>query len=103
MDNDGDSALIVSAGWGNLNCIELLLAASADIEIVSKNGRTALLAAALSNQPNALELLIRAGCNVNHTDIHGQTASLQQGRATWTASSCCWRPLLTSRLPARMA
>ena len=67
LDTDGETALHIAIRWGNLEVVELLHAAGADLEIADKSGRTALLFAChyRYRHQGIIEFLIRNGANVD--------------------------------------
>lgn len=74
MNQQGDTALTIAAGHGNMPVIRTLVKQPGVIDDWDRRGRTALQVAALHNQPQALKELALAGANVNHHDITGKTA-----------------------------
>ena len=67
-----------SAEDGQVDIIETLLDAGADIEACNRKGRTPLSFAAAPSmgrptKVGALKLLLRKGADVNHEDLNGNT------------------------------
>ncbi|PUU81954.1 ankyrin repeat-containing domain protein [Tuber borchii] len=65
LDIDGKTALHIALEWDDLEAVQLLHAAGADLEITNKSGRTALLLACHYKHKGIIEFLIRNGANVN--------------------------------------
>ena len=71
---DGTTALLMSIQIGNLEGMQLIIKAGADIERADKAGRTPLLTAAEYGDLDAIELLIRHGVDLKKTGPDGRTA-----------------------------
>lgn len=63
--NDGGTALLLAASYGQEDVVKILIRSSADINAKNKYGDTALILAAYSGHQRAMETLILASC----TDI----------------------------------
>jgi ankyrin repeat protein len=61
----GQNALMYAAERGNKECMELLMKAGVDVDMVSRTGKTAVYLAASRGQAEAIELLIKANANPN--------------------------------------
>jgi ankyrin repeat protein len=61
----GQNALMYAAERGNKECMELLMKAGVDVDMVSRKGKTAVYLAASRGQAEAIELLIKANANPN--------------------------------------
>ena len=68
----GTTALMLAAGEGNLEAVNLLLKAKADVNRCDEDGSTALMYAL--NNPNIVEVLLKAGADINIKDEDGCTA-----------------------------
>jgi ankyrin repeat protein len=71
QQEDGWSPLHYAAAFGNVETIEVLISAGADVNSMTTNGRTPLLWAVefRTNEPNIIRTLISGGSNVNiHKD-----------------------------------
>jgi ankyrin repeat protein len=58
---DGNTALMVAAGLGNPEVVELLIKANADLNLQNKDGFTAMIHAACRTDFQAIRLLSEAG------------------------------------------
>jgi uncharacterized protein len=67
IDKDQRTLLMIAAGAGKRNCVDLLLKAGAEIEATDTQGCTALFHAAEHGHANAIDALLNAGANVHHT------------------------------------
>lgn len=76
--NDGDTALHVSAEYGDLKTIEALIQAEADINLENDNGETPLFIAAMNGNLWSVERLLEAGALIEKMEIEGDPDSLQQ-------------------------
>lgn len=74
-DDNGNTPLIISAGYGHIGTVEYLLSKGADIHIKGANGYTALMYAAERNQDKIVTLLIDKGARIEEksTDVMGNT------------------------------
>lgn len=59
-DKNGRTALMAAAMNGYIDIVRILLAAGADVNVMSKDGKTALALAAYAGHTNILELLLNA-------------------------------------------
>lgn len=75
---NGSSPLQFSARARTPDCMELLLAAGADISQQNAWNQTAMTyATTLNDEPRLLEPLLRVGADVNHGDVKGWTALMK--------------------------
>lgn len=65
VDQDGYSALILSACFGNFKAMQLLLSYGADIDFVSKDGCTALVVAVQGGHAQIVRTLLRHKATIN--------------------------------------
>jgi ankyrin repeat protein len=63
-----DTALHRYIGWGDIDAVELLLAAGADVNVIDEDGMTPIYTAIRGYQPHIVEIMIKAGANLNHKD-----------------------------------
>ena len=74
-DSNGDSALTIASGKGNIEVVEYLLKNNADIEQRNVSGRTALILACRNAKIDVLRcLLSMKECYIDAQDILGCTA-----------------------------
>jgi ankyrin repeat protein len=73
-DEAGNTPLHDAARMGNLKCVEVLLAAGANLEHTNKAGSTAFQAACLNARGALIDILLRKQVNVNAVDAMGDTA-----------------------------
>jgi ankyrin repeat protein len=64
----------IDAGAGNLDCVEALIAAGADLNAKDRDGMTALIESSEQNNVSCVKALIAAGADVNIRDRNGDTA-----------------------------
>jgi ankyrin repeat protein len=69
----GNTPLKIAAVWGDVDAIELLVAAGARIDERNEDGMTALHHAAAQNHPQAVKKLIALGASVDARDDDGRT------------------------------
>lgn len=74
VDNEGFSAIIVTATSGQKSFVDLLLANDADPNQMTNEGKTALML--VGEAPSVLTSLLRAGADRARTDKRGKTAFL---------------------------
>jgi hypothetical protein len=67
----GECPLALAAGQGHVRIMEILIAASADIDFPSEEGTTPLIAAACYGSRPALAMLISRGADVNALSAGG--------------------------------
>lgn len=72
-DEDGRTPLMVAACTGNVDDVQILLKARADIEATDKEGKTPLLVAAYKGYAKVLSALLEAGANIEAKDKNGVT------------------------------
>jgi ankyrin repeat protein len=77
----GETPAMAAAAAGACDCLELLLAAGADLERAVGAGGTALHCAAAAGQRLTVELLLRAGVAAGGARPDGQTAFLLAAEA----------------------
>ncbi len=73
---DGDSPLALAAFNGNLECLEYLIEAKAEIDHENDYGSTALIYATTQNHADCLKILIDAGADINISNSFQSTALL---------------------------
>jgi uncharacterized protein len=73
MYRGGLTPLLFAAREGCIDCLKVLLAHGADIDLPDPDETTALIMALLNYQWDAARFLIEAGADVNLWDIYGQT------------------------------
>ncbi len=73
-DASGQSPLIIAAAFGSPGAVQLLVAAGADVNVVSNAGTTALHMAA--REPKKVRLLLDHGANVDVKSLLGRTPLL---------------------------
>lgn len=67
--------LMLAAGLGRTDMVDLLLSRGADVYAVDENNETALVHALVGKAPvEVVSVLISAGSDVNAKDFHGRTA-----------------------------
>ncbi|KAK3271175.1 hypothetical protein CYMTET_20459, partial [Cymbomonas tetramitiformis] len=64
---EGISPLHMAAGWGHEECVKLLLAARAEVDLEDGEKQTPLLRATLRGAKTCMELLVKAGADVEAT------------------------------------
>ena len=64
-----DKALITAADMGQGKCVEILIAAGADVNYRDTHGWTALMAAARNGHNECVEFLVQSGTQVNDNNI----------------------------------
>ena len=74
LTRNGDTALIVAAGKGHTDIVELLVGAGADVNKADKIGLTALMYAVQDGHADIMKLLFKARADVNQADSGGLTA-----------------------------
>lgn len=75
QDEHGETALHTAARLGHVECMRVLVAGDANIEIMENSyGWTPLFVAAVEGQLSALELLVEEGAEVTKHDSSGWTA-----------------------------
>lgn len=72
--DDINEALVLAASNGNYECVEILLAAEADVNSVDLDGDSALMLACSKDYMKIVDLLLSYGCDVNLSSHCGQTA-----------------------------
>jgi ankyrin repeat protein len=72
MPRGGPTPLLFAAREGCIECLQVLLAHGADIDLPDPDGATALIMALLNYHWDTGKFLIEAGADVNLWDIYGQ-------------------------------
>ena len=75
-----DKALITAADMSQGKCVEILIAAGADVNYHDTHGWTALMAAVRNGHNECVEILIKSGAHVNTRTIYGNTALVLAAR-----------------------
>jgi len=73
-DVTSTTALHVAAGYGHMNCLEILLDNGIDVNIMDSTNNTALNDAAYSGHVNIIECLIDRGIDINNRNGKNKTA-----------------------------
>lgn len=73
-DDNGNTALINAADFGNLYMVNKLIDKGADIDLITNKWVTALMLACLNNHIDVVEKLVNSGADVNLQDVDGWTA-----------------------------
>ena len=73
-NKDGDTALILSAKHGHLDCLKYLHKQGADIDAKNKYGYTALILSARHGYLEIVEHLVKKGANIEAENDYGETA-----------------------------
>ena len=73
VDQNGRTALFLSAEAGHSKCVKSLLAKTPQLEIRDKRGRTALAIAAYNGHKIPAKMFIKAGADLNAQDEKGNT------------------------------
>ena len=85
VDNNGETALMRAARYGNIDSIRALLAAGAEVNAINHAGETALIKATDSVtrppywrfvDPDSVATLLQAGADANAVDSKGRTARI---------------------------
>ena len=91
---------MLAAYGGHVECLKELIAAGADINKETKNGRTALMYAADEGNIECVKELIAAGADIKKEDADGETAlnftDEKELRGTGTNVSGVIRPLISA-------
>lgn len=74
QDQYGNTALMNAAFSGDIQATKTLIAANANVNMLSNENETALIKAAFMGYPEIVKLLIEAGANVNVINNIGYTA-----------------------------
>lgn len=74
VNEEGTTALIRAAQYGDTEGVKRLLAAGANVNAAGKTGGTALMNAAANGRAEIVNILINAGANVNAATEDGRTA-----------------------------
>lgn len=72
----GQTPMHIAALWGNVEAIQVLLAAGANVNVENVRGTTPLhfAAAARKNAKATVEVLLKAGAKTDITDMSGRQA-----------------------------
>jgi ankyrin repeat protein len=73
-DNQGDTALILAASFGDENMVKFLLSKGADINAKLNDGTTALILATMNVAVENIKLLLASGVDINAKTSNGVTA-----------------------------
>ena len=73
-DKDGETALILSAQEGHLDCVKFLLQKGACIHARDNNGDTALILSAQEGHLDCVKFLLQQGANVTLKGQQNKTA-----------------------------
>jgi len=94
-------SVISAVQYNQIACLQLLVAANADLEAKDEEGRTALLWAAMDCNSACLQLLVDANAEIEVCDGHGQSALMLTSQSDLTV---CTQILLLPLLhnPSRM-
>ena len=91
---NGLTALSLACRRGSSKCVDLLLKAGADVNIISDYDSTALMEAATYDHLECVQLLIRSGADVNFRGSTSPTlnraASYANQRMCGEVTSCRW-------------
>lgn len=71
--NFGDTPLHVVSGWGNVDAVQTLILAGANVNNTGETGRTPLFAAIMNGSSEVIKLLLEQGADPLITDEEGQT------------------------------
>uniref|UniRef100_A0A8R1XWH9 ANK_REP_REGION domain-containing protein n=1 Tax=Onchocerca volvulus TaxID=6282 RepID=A0A8R1XWH9_ONCVO len=82
-EEDSLTPLIVAAGRGYVNFVELLINAGAEINACDKFGSTALIWAARRGYKPIIELLLNAGAELDGVGMYGATALMMATRGNF--------------------
>ena len=72
----GMTAMLLAAGWGNVDVIYTLAELGANVEALTSYGQTAMMLAAGNGHVDVVRALARLGANLQATNQFGLTASL---------------------------
>jgi ankyrin repeat protein len=81
LNKDGDTALSIACDKDNLNIVNVLIKAGADVNATDNDGETVLMRVSNVKIVNAL---IKAGADVNATDNDGNTAVIKNSDSKYT-------------------
>ena len=76
----GETPLMIASEMGNLQCMDILIKAGADVNSKAQGGHTALNVAVWRNNVQAVNKLTHAGANVNSVNLYGRTALFHAAR-----------------------
>ena len=91
--NRGEPVIVGAASNGNLEVMDLLIDAGADVNIRSSYGITALIGASCFGHDDCVQSLCRAGADVNATGRHNSTALIA---AAVRGKSTCMKLLISA-------
>ena len=77
---DGSTSLMLAAGFGTAENLQLMLRAGADLNARNEDGWTALMRAAGHGTAESVKVLLDAGADVNAMDEDGRTALMWAAR-----------------------
>lgn len=73
-DQAGNTPMHDASRMGNLKCVDVLLAAGADVEHTNHAGTTSFMVACLNASGALIEILLKKNVNVNAQDSNGDSA-----------------------------
>ena len=76
----GETPLMIAAEMGNLQCMDILIEAGADVNSKAQGGHTALNVAVWRNNVESVNKLVCAGADVNSVNLYGRTALFHAAR-----------------------
>ena len=76
----GETPLMIAAEMGNLQCMDILIKAGADVNSKAQGGHTVLNVAVWRNNVKAVNKLARAGADVNSVNLYRRTALFHAAR-----------------------
>ena len=76
----GETPLMIAAEMGNLQCVDILIKAGADVNSKAQGGHTALNVAVWRNNVESVNKLLCAGADVNSVNLYGRTALFHAAR-----------------------
>jgi ankyrin repeat protein len=71
---DGITPLIAASSEGNVECVQVIVNAKANVNTKDKDGTNALMAAAARGHLDVVSVLLAAGANINEQNFDGHTA-----------------------------
>lgn len=74
IDYTGHCPLTLATERDQVDCMEMLISAGADVNQVTSHGKSALIFAVEKKTHESVMLLLKAKCRVDGTDMHGSTA-----------------------------
>ncbi|RBR27186.1 uncharacterized protein FIESC28_00049 [Fusarium coffeatum] len=74
VDYTGHCPLTLATDRDQIDCMEMLISAGANVNEVTPQGKSALMLAAQRGTPESVRLLLNAKCRVDWADMDGETA-----------------------------